>query len=93
MKLRLLRSKPKLGLPYSSALTTIHQIASLPLQEQSKHRLCIQRLAEDLQSPLSEITLLYERVLIRLKAQATIQDYLPILASKKIKTLLKAARR
>lgn len=47
----------------------------------------IELLAEELNRPVQEITPVYEDVLMHLKEQARIQDYLVIFASKRVKLL------
>lgn len=49
----------------------------------------IELLAEELNRPVQEITPVYEDVLMHLKEQARIQDYLVIFASKRVKLLFK----
>ena len=57
--------------------------------ERSRHQEYIVRLAVETNTPIQVIEPLYEAALARLKAGATIQDYLPILVAKGVKTALK----
>ncbi len=61
--------------------------------DQMKHMNVIARLSQELERPVHDICPLYEDILGRLRQQAQIQDYLPILVSKKVKNLLGASRR
>lgn len=49
----------------------------------------MQRLAQETDCPLHVITPIYEGTLARLKADAAIHDYLPILVAKGVKNALK----
>ena len=49
----------------------------------------MQRLSQETECPLQVITPIYEGTLARLKADATIHDYLPILVAKGVKNVLK----
>lgn len=49
----------------------------------------MQRLSQETECPLQVITPIYEGTLARLKADATIHDYLPILVAKGVKNALK----
>ncbi len=49
----------------------------------------MQRLAQETDCPLHVITPIYECTLARLKADATIHDYLPILVAKGVRNALK----
>lgn len=55
----------------------------------SMHMRNIEGLAEEVDRPVEEIAPLYEDILAHLKAHARVHDYLPILASKNVKHLLK----
>ena len=51
----------------------------------------MQRLAQETDCPLHVITPIYESTLVRLRADATIHDYLPILVAKGVRNALKDA--
>lgn len=57
-------------------------------EERSKHQHIIGRLAVEVHRSVDEIEPLYEDILSRMKDTASIQDYLPILVSRRIKELL-----
>lgn len=61
--------------------------SSIDTQEQLRQLRSIKSLAEELNRPVQEIAPIYEDVLLHLKEQARIQDYLVILASKRVKFL------
>ncbi len=61
--------------------------SSIDTQEQLRLLRSIKSLAEELNRPVQEIAPIYEDVLLQLKEQAKIQDYLVILASKKVRFL------
>ena len=57
--------------------------------ERVRHVGVMESLAVELGRSIAEIMPLYEDVLVHLRDQAQIQDYLPILVSKRVKLLLK----
>ena len=57
--------------------------------ERKQHLRTMQRLAEDLHIPEEEIQILYETMLCSLKERARIKDYLAILVSRNVKTMIK----
>lgn len=57
--------------------------------ERLRHLDEMQRLAQEATCSLQMITPIYEQTLARLKADATIHDYLPILVAKGVKNALK----
>lgn len=57
--------------------------------DRSRHLDEMQRLAQETDCPLQVVQPIYEATLMRLKAEATIQDYLPILVAKGVKSVLK----
>ncbi len=67
----------KLQMPYSSA------------GDQDKHMNLIERLAVELGSTVLDVAPLYEEVLLGMRSKAQVQDYLPILVSKRVKQLLR----
>lgn len=78
--------------------TTVHQaVDSGALQtplyqdenDRSRHLHNMARLAEETAYPVHLIEPLYEKLLARLKLQATVQDYLPILVAKNVRHALK----
>ncbi|GAC1405799.1 MAG: hypothetical protein NVSMB6_00970 [Burkholderiaceae bacterium] len=54
-----------------------------------RHLHYIERLAQETDYPTTLIEPIYEQMLARLKTNATIHDYLPILVTKSVKTALK----
>ncbi len=61
--------------------------------ERSRHQHTMAQLAEETDWPLQMIEPIYEQTLARLKTSATIQDYLPILVAKGVKSALKELAR
>jgi len=57
-------------------------------EERSKHLRIIGRLANEVHRSVDEIEPLYEDILAHMKNTASIQDYLPILVSRRVKALL-----
>lgn len=57
-------------------------------EERSKHLRVIGRLANEVHRSVDEIEPLYEDILAHMKNTASIQDYLPILVSRRVKALL-----
>jgi hypothetical protein len=57
-------------------------------EERSKHLRIIGRLAIEVHRSIDEIEPLYEDIFAHLKNTASIQDYLPILVSRRVKELL-----
>jgi hypothetical protein len=58
------------------------------IEERSKHLRIIGRLATEVHRSVDEIEPLYEDILAHMKSTANIQDYLPILVSRRVKELL-----
>jgi hypothetical protein len=54
-----------------------------------KHMNVIERLASEIDRPVTEVTPLYEDILSHMRDVATIQDYLPLLVSKRVKRVFK----
>jgi len=57
-------------------------------EEKAQHRRIIGRLATEVSRSVDEIEPLYEDILAHLKGRACVQDYLPILVSRRLKELL-----
>ena len=57
-------------------------------EERSKHERIIGRLANEVHRSIDEVEPLYEDILSHMKNTASIQDYLPILVSRRVKELL-----
>ena len=57
-------------------------------EDRSKHLRIIGRLATEVHRSIDEVEPLYEDILSHMKNTATIQDYLPILVSRRVKELL-----
>ncbi|MBC7513489.1 MAG: DUF3562 domain-containing protein [Herminiimonas sp.] len=57
--------------------------------DRSRHLHNMTRLAEEIAYPVHLIEPLYEKLLARLKLQATVHDYLPILVAKNVRHVLK----
>ena len=57
--------------------------------DRSRHLHNMARLAEEIACPVHLIEPLYEQMLARLKLQATVHDYLPILVAKNVRHALK----
>ena len=64
-------------------------VADPEASDRLRHLDEMQRLARETDCPLHVITPIYEGTLARLKADATIHDYLPILVAKGVKNVLK----
>lgn len=60
-------------------------------QDQLKHLQYIELLAKELNRPVQEITFMYEDVLMHLKEQAKIQNYLAIFASRRVRSIFNNA--
>lgn len=54
-----------------------------------KHMHMIERLADEIGLPVTEVKPLYEDIFMNMRDNARIHDYLPILVSKRVKDLLK----
>ena len=67
----------------------LNKSSYIDTQNELRHLRHLELLAEELNRPVQEITLVYEDVLMHLKEQARIQDYLVIFASKRVKLLFK----
>lgn len=57
--------------------------------DRSRHQHNMVRLAEEVACPVNLIEPIYEKMLARLKLQATVHDYLPILVAKNVRHELK----
>ena len=57
--------------------------------DRSRHLHTMARLAEEVAYPVHVIEPIYEKMLARLKLQATVHDYLPILVAKSVRHVLK----
>lgn len=57
--------------------------------DRSRHLHNMARLAEEIAYPVHLLEPLYEQLLARLKVQATVHDYLPILVAKNVRHALK----
>lgn len=57
-------------------------------EERSRHLRVIGLLATEVHRSIDEIEPLYEDILAHMKSTASIQDYLPILVSRRVKALL-----
>ena len=57
--------------------------------DRSRHLHNMARLVEEIAYPMHLIEPLYEKLLARLKSQATVHDYLPILVAKNVRHALK----
>lgn len=57
-------------------------------EERSQHMRIIGKLANEVHRSVDEIEPLYEDILSHMKNTASIQDYLPILVSRRVKELL-----
>jgi hypothetical protein len=53
--------------------------------DRKRHAGSMRAVANDVERPVDEIAQVYESVLEHLKTQARIEDYLPILVSKKVR--------
>lgn len=59
------------------------------VKDRMKHFGAVQSIADDLHRPIPEIAHLYEDVLEYLRSHAKVTDFLPVLASKKVRELCK----
>ena len=59
------------------------------LQESEIHARAIERLAQELDLPLSDVQRSYNEVLNTLKREATIKTFLPVLVSRSVKERLR----
>ncbi|HEV2608744.1 MAG TPA: DUF3562 domain-containing protein [Noviherbaspirillum sp.] len=55
------------------------------VQDRDKHQNVMQSIADELDRPMHEIAGMYEAILKDLRTQAAIDDYLPVLVSKRVK--------
>ncbi|WP_334189521.1 DUF3562 domain-containing protein [Noviherbaspirillum sp.] len=55
------------------------------VHDREKHLNVIQSIADELHRPMHEIAGMYEQILKDLRTQASIDDYLPVLVSKRVK--------
>jgi len=53
--------------------------------DKQRHLITIHAITEETQRPVEEVVALYEEVLMQMKPQASVPDYLPVLVSKKVK--------
>ena len=60
--------------------------------EWNKHQDTIDHLAKESGMPVNEIGRIYEAELLRLKADARVKDYLPVLLIRKVKDTIKRKR-
>ena len=65
----------------------------LDASDRLRHLDEMQRLAQETDYPMHVIVPIYEGTLTRLKADATIHDYLPILVAKGVRNVLKGMAR
>ena len=56
-------------------------------RERKRHAGAIEAIARELDRPIQEVSVLYEDVLLYLRERASILDYLPVLATKKVREL------
>jgi hypothetical protein len=64
---------------------TVADFIYTDVHDREKHRNVIQSIADELDRPMHEIAGMYEEILKTLRPQATIDDYLPVLVSKRVK--------
>jgi|GEM_PF-2582924 hypothetical protein len=57
-------------------------------EEKTQHERIIGMLANETSRSIAEVEPLYEDILAHLKDRASVQDYLPILVSRRVKALL-----
>ena len=79
---------------HTSAHTAVDPVSrQVPLyqdeNDRSRHQHNMARLVEEIAYPMHLIEPLYEKLLARLKLQATVHDYLPILVAKNVRHALK----
>ncbi|MES2830801.1 MAG: DUF3562 domain-containing protein [Pseudomonadota bacterium] len=58
-------------------------------KDRSRHQHNIEQLAQEIDYPAQLIEPIYENLLARLRSNATVQDYLPILVAKGVRNALK----
>lgn len=58
--------------------------------ERSRHLNTVKYLAEEINEPLEEIAEVYEDILSKYKQESTVQDFLTVLVSKKLKQIYRA---
>ncbi len=66
----------------------IHASPYSNLDEKHQHDRIIGKIATDVKRSVEEIEPLYEDILAHMKDTASVQDYLPILVSRRVKALL-----
>lgn len=71
---------------------TGHTVSDDEAAGRHKHLHFIESIAEEMQQSVQEIMPLYEEVLEALTVRARIDDYLPILVSKRVKRILRGQR-
>ncbi len=62
-------------------------------KDRSRHQYNIEQLAQEIDYPAQLIEPIYENLLARLRSNATVQDYLPILVAKGVRNALKEIAR
>ena len=59
--------------------------------EEALHKFAIEALAIETHRPIARVRVVYEDVLARLKADARITDYLPVIASRRARETLRSS--
>jgi hypothetical protein len=67
---------------------SIHLSPYASTEERTKHLHIIDKLAVEVSRSVAEVEPLYEDILAHMKDSASIQDYLPILVSRRVKEVL-----
>lgn len=75
------------ALPIAQSLA--HPNLYADAKDRSRHQHTIEQLAQEIDYPARLIEPIYENLLARLRANATVQDYLPILVAKGVRNALK----
>lgn len=76
---------PEVPLPYSDLYADA--------KDRSRHQCNIEQLAQENDYPAQLIEPIYESLLARLRSNATVQDYLPILVAKGVRNALREIAR
>jgi hypothetical protein len=94
MKLRMLASSESGAFPRLLRLAAIRRRRPYSGRgDRLKHLHHIKDIAEEMNTSVQEVTAVYENVLMRLKLNAKVHDFLPIFVARKVKDRLKDALR
>ncbi|MEN3294475.1 MAG: hypothetical protein V7642_3728 [Burkholderiales bacterium] len=93
MKLKMLTSKSDCSLRLLHPAAIRRRRPYSGRGEHLKHLLCIRDIAQETNRSEQEVATVYENVLMDLKLNARVHDFLPIFVAKKVKDRLRNAQR